>query len=106
MIFGVIILTLAAIATNVGGILSTERGLARGTNDKNPIARCIFERTGVGAAWWLEALRAVVLVVLWFRPSLLPYCISAGAMTAAGAHATWHKHGVVQHPLARPRGPV
>ncbi len=96
-----VILTLTAIAANVGDIWTTQRGLALGAKESNPVAKWIFAKLGVRAAWLLKAVMAGALAYVWLNWSTLVYCIAAGAMTASGAYATWHNYGVIQKRLAK-----
>jgi hypothetical protein len=101
MTFGAVIFTLFAIAANVGDILTTQRGLALGAKEANPIAKWLFEKTSVRAAWWLKGLLVIALVWTWFNASIEIYMAVCFVMFATGSYAVASNTGVIQKILKR-----
>lgn len=101
MIIGAIILTIMAVAANIGDVLTTQRGLALGAREANPFARWVFKVTSVQSAYWLKGLMALALAWVLRNFSVEVYCAVAFVMAATGSFATAHNTGVIARIMRR-----
>lgn len=101
MIFGAILFTILAVVANVGDVLTTQRGLALGAKESNPIAKWLFKVVGFYSAWWLKGLLVIALIFVYRNFSLEVYIVVCFVMAATGSFAMANNNGVIIRALRK-----